>query len=508
MEKGSKVQKNLLFGILAQILTIALGIVLPRLTLTSYGSEVNGLVSSVTNIYTYVALLEAGVGGATLQALYKSIGNGNNDETNSILAATNKYYKRTGFAYLIAIFLFSIVYPIVVKTSIPIYTIVLVIIFNGLGNVIRFLFQGKYFLLLQAEGKNYIQTMLGMFITVFTDVMKIILMSNGFDVVFVQSISVVCNIFSMLFITIYIKKYYSWIDVSVKPDFSKISQSKNVLIHQINQLVFNNTDTIILTLFVGLKTVSVYSMYTLLFGMVQTALGTVINSVLFVLGQAYHSNRERFLQLYDCYELYYMTIAFWLYSVANFFILPFISLYTSGVNDISYVDRYLPLMFVSTFLMSTSRNASSQAINIAGHFKQTQNRAFVEAGINLIVSIISVHFLGIYGVLLGTIVALVYRANDMILYTNHKILMRSAWPSYRRWLVNAAVFVLILYINRFISLKLDNYIMIVCWCIPYTICSFILFFATASISDPKTAKIALDIIKGKISIKRGTIHGH
>ena len=495
MDKHQIVQRNLILGFLSQLLTIALGIVLPRLTLTSYGSEVNGLVNSIANIYAYIALLEAGVGGATVQALYKTVGNDSKDDTNAILAATNKYYQRTGVLYLIAIFVFSIIYPLAVRTDIPTVAVVLVIVVNGLGSVIRFWFQGKYFLLLQAEGKNYVQTTLNMFITVFRDVAKIALMALGMDFVIVQSIGLFCSLISMIYISRYINKYYAWIDLSVKPNFKAISQSKNVLIHQINQLVFSNTDTITLTLFVGLKTVSVYTMYTLLYGMVQTALGTVINGVLFVMGQMYHTNRQRFMELYDCYETYYMTFAFWLYAIANFFILPFIKLYTFGVNDIEYVNPYLPHMFVATFLLSTSRNASSQVINIAGHFKQTQRRATLESVINVIMSVIAVQFFGIYGVLIGTITALFYRANDMILYANHKIMNRSAWPSYRRWIVDATVFVAIQFINIKIHLDLSTYLKIFLWCIPYAIVTFVVFFGASSVFEPVAAKNTLNIIK-------------
>ena len=62
--------KNIVFGVLGQVITIVIGIVLPRMFIISYGSEVNGMLSSVNNIFTYIALLEAGIGTATVQALY------------------------------------------------------------------------------------------------------------------------------------------------------------------------------------------------------------------------------------------------------------------------------------------------------------------------------------------------------------------------------------------------------------------------------------------------------
>ena len=110
MKNTKKIKYNLVLGFASEALTILLGILVPRLVLTSYGSETNGLLNSVTQVYSYVALLEAGVGTATVQALYKTIATKGKDDTNAVLAATNKYYHRTGLLYLVAILIFSIAY--------------------------------------------------------------------------------------------------------------------------------------------------------------------------------------------------------------------------------------------------------------------------------------------------------------------------------------------------------------------------------------------------------------
>ena len=502
MNNGKKIKYNLIIGFLSQFVTIALGVVVPRLILTSYGSEVNGLISSVTQIYSYIALLEAGVGTATMQALYRTIGIDSKNETNSVLAATNKYYHRTGILYLFAIIVFSIVYPMVIETEIPTITIIWVIIFNGLGSVINFFFQGKYFLLLQAEGKNYIQTSLTMFTNIFKNVAKIVLMAAGFDVVFVQAIAMVVSLIQMIFIMWYINKYYKWIDLKVVPDYKSISQSKNVMVHQISGLIFNNTDTLLLTLFCGLKVVSVYSMYTLLFSMIGTALSTVSCSFVFALGQLFNIDKVKFEKYFDCFELYYMTLVFALYSIANFFILPFLACYTEGITDINYIDKYLPLLFISTYLLSCGRGPVSQTITFAGHFKLTQNRSIFEAIINLLVSVIAVKRFGIYGVLIGTIVALLYRSNDLIIYANHKILQRSALRTYRHWFINLGIFIFILFLNKLIKITLNSYISIFIWLIPYSAMVLILFFGIVSLIERESSKLAFTIIKNKIKGKR------
>ena len=54
--------KNIMMAVISQIIGVALAIMIPRLVITGYGSEVNGLLSTIGNIYTYLALIETGIG--------------------------------------------------------------------------------------------------------------------------------------------------------------------------------------------------------------------------------------------------------------------------------------------------------------------------------------------------------------------------------------------------------------------------------------------------------------
>lgn len=75
-------------------------------------------------------------------------------------------------------------------------------------------------------------------------------------------------------------------------------------------------------------------------------------------------------------------------------------------------------------------------INISGHFQNTVSRALLEMSINLGVSLVGGYYWGIYGVLLGTVIALLYRTNEMIIYTNRRILQRSPIKTYAVYLSN------------------------------------------------------------------------
>lgn len=65
--------KNIMMAVISQIIGVALAIMIPRLVITGYGSEVNGLLSTIGNIYTYLALIETGIGTVAVQALYKPV---------------------------------------------------------------------------------------------------------------------------------------------------------------------------------------------------------------------------------------------------------------------------------------------------------------------------------------------------------------------------------------------------------------------------------------------------
>ena len=502
MRDGKKIQYNLIMGIAGQVIALVLGIVLPKLVITSYGSEVNGLLSSVTNIYSYIALVEAGVAAASCQALYKAIARRNCDEINSVLAATNRYYHRSGMIYFGCIIAFSIIYPLLVRTEIPYHTVVLVILFNGIGNVVNYFFHGKYLILLKADGKNFVRTGLETFTNALKQVSKIVLIALGFDVIFVQLIAMLTSFAQMLYITYYIKKHYSWIDLKVEPNTAAISQSKNVIAHEVNYLITSNVDTVLLTLFKSLKLVSVYSLYHLLFETVNRLLRSVRDALEFKIAHTFHNDKPTFLKMFRAFEVYYITFAFVVFSVANYFVLPFLTLYTREVTDINYIDPVYPILFVLINLLSAGRYPSDAMIHIAGHFRQTQNSAVAETVINIVTSVVLVQRFGIVGVLLGTIISSLYRTNYLIIYVNKNIIGRSMREIYLCWGINFVVFLLTVFINRFIILNLSSYVRIFAFCVPYTAAIAVIYFVVVSVCMPQNFRYLLSIIKRKKQLEK------
>ena len=436
LNKRKRVLYNLIVGIFGKILLMVLGFLVPKLYIENYGSELNGLLSSIAQVFSYLALLEAGVGTAATQALYDPIAHNDTEKINGIMSAASRFYKKTGVLYGLGVLIFAVVYPLVVKNTIGTSTVFLLIVLSGANGVLNYFFQAKYFSLLNAEGKGYVHVAIGTAISVITTVSKIILLVLNADIVLIYLVYFVLALLQNLAIAIYIKRNYGSLNCNETPDTAALKQSNSVLVHQISSLIFSHTDVLILTAFCSLQTVSIYVVY----NMVTESLGAVLNIVFgsftAALGLTYQEDKQRFKNYYDLFELGTWILGFALMSVTLLLFTPFITLYTANA-DISYVDNWLPLLFVICKLLSLLRMPGVTAVNVAGHFKATQTRTIIESVINIVVSLICVQFFGIYGVLFGTIAALFYRTTDFIVYTNQNIVYRKPIHIIKRLLVNA-----------------------------------------------------------------------
>lgn len=489
-----KILKNIKANVLYQLITIALGIFIPRLVLVNLGSEANGLLNSTNQMLVYLALLEGGVGLTITQAMYKPVAENNHDEVNGIMAASNDFHREVGTLYFIGVFIIALFYTFTVQTTFSKPTVFLVILLTGMPQVINFFFQGKYRTLLSVDGKGYVLTNMSTVFYIGTSITKIHLLLNGFGVVAIQMMYFVISLLQMIFILWYVKKSYPWLDLSVRPMKEKIGKRGSVFIHQISGFVFSSTDTIILTYFCGLKTVSVYAMYNMLFGMVSSLIGNVTGGAVFALGQIYQTDKKRYQIVTNCYETLNIAVNAAACSVACLFILPFLRLYTDGVNDINYIDTYLPFLFALPIFLQAVRFSSQKTIEYAGKFKETQPHALIEMILNITISVFGVIKFGIYGVLFGTIAALLFRGCLMIRYCSKTILHNSTWPVYRKLIINSVLSCVYIGLLHEKTQTLNNYSEIIVFAGLLFVLALIVFISINLLVDRDAAKyIACEI---------------
>ena len=504
-DTATNIQKNVVFGLFGQIIILALGIVIPRLILVSYGSEFNGLVTTVTQIFAYVALLEAGIGNAAINAFYKPIIDENRNGISTVFSAAQKYFHKVTLIYGGCVCLLTVVYPQIVTSELPKLSIALIVLFQGFSGVVTFYFAASYKQLMIADGKNYIVSNIHLLVYILSSTIKIILMNKGVDIVVLQFWGFVVNSIQTVFYIAYVKKKYPWLSYERSADTGILHERKAFLVHEISNTVFTSTDAFILSAFCNLKIVSVYAVYNMIFSALNSLINSINNGLIYLLGYAYVGDREKYIKIHDAYDSLYMALVFAAFSIAYVMIIPFVGLYTRGIVDIQYVDRELPILFVGIQLLSCCRAVSSRLITISGHAKETQVRSIIEAAINLVASIVLVNFIGIYGVLLGTIVALLYRTNDIIIYANKKILHRSPWLTYKKVILNMLAFIAVVFIERWMRSNLDSacssYYAFSVIAVPLSVATCLLYFGLALAMNKDMTKTVVLMMKQRIRAK-------
>ena len=438
-EKRKRVVMNIISQFVYNGVVIAFGLILPRLYLVSFGSDVNGLVSTVKDIFAYLALLEAGIGVNAQYALYKPIANGEKESISAILSATRHYYFRTGTIYAAITLLLATIYPLVMRTSLDYFSVFAIILMYGAPGVITFFAQGKYRPLLEVDGKNYIHSFIYTLTFVVGKVTTLVLLLVSDDLLLIQLSYTVPTFFQVGLMYWYVRKNYPWVNWRDKPDLKALSQKGSVIVHQISQVIFKNTDTVILSIIWGMKYASVYVVYMLFFSNFDKIIQIFVGAINFRLGQMYHTVKERFFKTYELYETLLYMISFMCHTVLAAYILPFITLYTKNVNDVEYISPLYVVMFTAANLLTTLKHPNLQVVNLAGKFDATRLHAIIEMVINISVSVISTIYLGIIGCLIGTIAALLYRVNVTIIFNRKHIFGYGILKEYKKILANAAL---------------------------------------------------------------------
>ena len=143
------------------------------------------------------------------------------------------------------------------------------------------------------------------------------------------------------------------------------------------------------------------------------------------LGQLMFENKDRYLRNFYKFEYFFQCFSCMFIVSAGAVTREFVTLYTINASDVNYLMRGIIVLFVTIQILSILRWPGVGAIKAAGMFKETQGRALTEMTINLLLSLILVRPLGMYGVLLATVVALFYRTIDVICFTGQRILKNS-----------------------------------------------------------------------------------
>lgn len=496
MSTQKKAIHNMISYLLYYGTVLGFGLILPRLYMQRFGSATNGLDSTMKQIFSCLSLLEAGVGLASQQAYYKPIAENAKNEINAILSATNRYYKKTSVIYGIATICLCITYPLCIKSELPYFTVFLIILMYGLPGVVSYLVQGKYRSILEANGETYVITYITTATTIIGNIARIAALTLSENILAAQATYLLPTALQLICILWYIKRRYPWINLKVAPDTSALKQKKSVLLHQVSETIFNNTDTILISSLCNLTAASVYSVHSIFFSNLQKIFDSFVISISFKLGQLFNTDRKEFDDIFDIYVSIIYTMAFACFTATALFIVPIIEVYTNGITDAVYVRPDVAILFSVVSILSCIKRPWTNVITYSRKFSDTKFQAIIETAINIGVSIPSAYMFGISGALVGTICALTYRVIATTMYVYREIFHKSSFKNFAVLAANCTVAAVIIKTVGLFSCEGKNIIAVLLTGCAYGVISIVLFGTINAGLNPRVAKRLMAYIRG------------
>ena len=199
---------NIFFSLLLEVVTVVSGFIVPRLFILYYGSEVNGLINSITSFVGYITLLQAGVGSVIKAALYKPLAKKNHDELCVIIKTAENFFRKIAIATVIYLAVLAVVFSVYITSEYGwIYSASLVVII-GISTAAQYFFGISYQMLLEADQRSYVYSLIQIITVIVNTIAVVILTRLGLSVQLVKLASAIFFVLRPLVMGLYSKKYY------------------------------------------------------------------------------------------------------------------------------------------------------------------------------------------------------------------------------------------------------------------------------------------------------------
>jgi len=455
---GGLVQKkrlmiNTVSSMILQITTIICGLIIPRLILRAFGSEINGLVNSITQFLGLISFMELGVGAVVETSLYKPLAEHDMEELSKVMTSARRFFRTIARILFVYVSILFFLYPVIVKNNFNwLYSSSLVLILS-ITAFMQYYFGIVNKLLLNSDQKGYIQYILHTVCLVLNALTCFVLIKIGCTIHIVRLASAVVFLIQPITMYAYVNKHYN-IDYSIQYTEEPIKQKWNGIAQHVSQIVLDGTDTIVLTIFATLKDVSIYHVYYVVVHGVRTLTQSLSSGIQPLIGHLWAKKEtEDLLRAFRRFEWIVHTVTTYAYSCIAALIVSFVTIYTSGVNDADYYRPAFALILSLANCMRCLRLPYNVMVLAAGHYKQTQASYIIAAALNLVISIIVVSFWGLIGVAVGTLIAMSFQTLWLAWYTSRHLI---EWPLknvLKHFIVDALLFCITLLIGNLFELS-------------------------------------------------------
>ena len=425
--RSKKAFRNTMCQLLLEAITAVCGLILPRLVLSYFGSTYNGIVQSISQFISCIALLKSGIGSVTRAALYKPLAENDSFGISEIINATEQFMRRIAVIFGIFVVAFACIYPLIVSEDFSWFFAFTLVLVLSISTVAQYFFGMTYQMLIEADQNNYIIAITQMISIIANTAISALLIMLGFSIHVVKLGSAVVFIIPPVFYLLYARKKYG-IDKKVPANTGLIAQRWDAFGHQLANFINNNTDIMVATVFLGVREVSVYAVYSMISSNIRKIVNSVSSGTTAAFGNMIARNENSILKKrFEQYELLTFLVCYILFASASILFTPFVAIYTRGITDVNYIRYGLAVCFCAAEFFACVKLVYENVVFAAGKFKQTKKTAYAEAVINIVISVILVRFIGLSGILIGTICAGLFRTLMFNMFVSKNIVHRSSW---------------------------------------------------------------------------------
>ncbi|MDD3241994.1 MAG: polysaccharide transporter [Bacilli bacterium] len=399
---------NTIASLFTNIITIFIGIIAQAFFLKILGTEYLGINSLFTNIVSMLGIIELGLGSAIIYNLYRPIQKKEKNKINALMNFYKKAYTKIAFIFLGLGFMMIPILPFFIKNvSIGLNLNIIFILFI-IDIFCSYLLSYKRSIL-YADQKRYIINIIHILYLILLNILQILFLIITKNYYCFLLLKIIFRIIENINISSYVNKKYPYLKGKNKELLDKETEKdiyqkiKALFFHKIGGFVITSTDNIIISKFLGIIQVGLYSNYFLIFNSVQILFSNIIYSTTASIGNLLvDSTKEKNYEIFRRIKL----INIWLTTFSSAAILllitPFIQLWLG--NKYLLPEFVLIVLVINHFQLSM-RSSYLTFKEAAGIFHQDRFIPIIESIINIILSIILVKFFSLAGVFIGTIIS-------------------------------------------------------------------------------------------------------
>lgn len=360
-----------------------------------------GLMKLFTQLLTYLNLAEIGLASASTYALYKPLAEKDYKQISIVInTITSLYNKIFLFILIIGLFLNPII-PFFIKEKMIDKNIYLCWSLYVISTALSYSFV-KYSVLFIADQKFGFVRLIQGGSRIFCQLLQILVIIKLQSFLIFILFLILDNIIQYIFYKLHYIKNYNYIVKTEIKEKSITNNLKNLFWHRLASLVVFNTDLILISKFISLEIVGIYASYQMIIQMIMTIISIVLNVLKPKVGKYIAENsKENIFNYWKNLNVLSLLVSL-LFSVCTYNLINnFIALWLGKDFMLSKLTVILILMnlFIQCF-----RGITDIFKDGSGFFDDI-HLPISEAIINFIISIILVQYIGLNGVIIGTIVS-------------------------------------------------------------------------------------------------------